>query len=217
MKYIPRVLTSRFDAASLNNLPTKGEFALMKQHKFTCQCCRIICVPTKKYMSAGLEVVTINKVKHVLCILCAQSQYLERPSLSNGGNTPDSNIGVLTVYENYTQGEIIAICRDIHIARLFIANNGGRGINRAAYQAMEDVYNDFYNNVGSIQNITALGIKSQHISGYVSIYKYASPKLMENEEKVFGKVRYIPNTKAFEDVLNYWLSTSYEPIIQKLT
>jgi len=190
---------------------------LMIDLNFTCQCCGIACVPSKSCISAGLEIVTINKQAHVLCILCAQSQYLDRPSLSSKGGVLESNHGTLACYNNYSQGGIISISRDLHIARTYIAQNGGRSKNKSAFQAVDDTANDFDNKVGTIQSVLPLGIKSQHISGYVSTYKYASPELMSKEEEVFGRIRYIPNTSAFEEVLNYWLSTSYQPVINKLT
>jgi hypothetical protein len=163
-------------------------------------------------LSGGLEIVSINNNDYVLCILCAQSQYLERPSAGSS----DSNHGNLACYDNYTQGELISMYRDLHISRLHISKHGHRANNKSLYQVVEDTLTDLENKVSTIQSVVALGIKNQRISGYVSIYKYASPKLISMENDIFGKIRYTPNIYAFEDILNYWYSTSYKSIINQL-
>lgn len=207
--FFPRALYSHTEVGKLNYLPTKSEYKAMKLLNFRCQCCGFCGVPRKEVPGAGLEFVDINKELKLLCLMCSQSQLLTRPILLENGSK-ELNHGRLVYCPEVTQGEIISITRDIQALTIYQKNNPNRAL-RVKIEVYRETYLETI--LKRCANIPTLKINNNDLGGYASLYKYAPPQLLKNENEVFGAVRYIPDDLVFSHVVKHWLNTSYQSII----
>ncbi len=207
--FIPRALTPHHKIASFDNKTTKSEFRAMKSLKFTCSCCGFIGLPTKSVPHANLEFVEVNGSLHLLCILCAQSQHLQR-GVELGSGEVSLNHGVLVYCPELSQGEIISIARDLFLALLYKQQNIGFD----KFGAINEQHNAFIKRLTeNHSNIPSLNISEGHLAGYVSLYKFAPKSLIDREQEVFGSIRYLPSMKVYRTFLEHWLKTSYSSLI----
>ena len=69
-------------------------------------------------------------------------------------------------------------------------------------------------------DIPSMQIRQGDLVGFVNLYKYASPLVLQNEEKVFGNIIYIPDYSYFKEIVRFWFDNQYqshiESVIKKL-
>ncbi|RZD19627.1 hypothetical protein [Pseudoalteromonas sp. MEBiC 03485] len=212
MNFYPKAEKSHSSAGLLTATPTRNEYKGMRILNFTCQCCGFRAVPSKEVPSGGMEFVTINGKLFLLCLMCAQSQMLSRPVTLKNGKL-EYNHGCLVYCPEIPQGKIIEKVRDIYALAMHQSANPNRQL-LAYIEELKQSYIDLL--VKRVSNIPALKVESNYMGGYVSLYKFAPPELLEKGHKVFGGIRYIPNDLVFSHIIQYWLDTSYSSLANKI-
>ena len=208
--FFPRALQSRKTVGVFDYTPTKTEYKAMRVLNFTCQCCNFKCVPTKSNPSCGLEFISINGAMKMLCLMCAQSQMLMRPiGLSSGKR--EYNHGRLVYCPEVSQGKIISVIRDIYCLGQYQKSNPNRALRRYVEELRESYIESI---LSRCTNIPTLKITNNDLVGYASLYKYASPELLNSENEVFGSIRYIPDEVVYSHVIKQWLNTSYKHLLK---
>ena len=212
MTFYPKAEKLHNSAALLTATPTRNEYKGMRALGFKCQCCGFKAVPTKEVPTAGMEFVTVNGKLYLLCLLCAQSQMLSRPVTLKNGKL-EYNHGCLVYCPEVSQGKIIEKVRDIYALALHESKHPNRSL-LAYIDELKQSYIDLL--IKRVSNIPALKIENNYMGGYVSLYKFAPPELLEKGNKVFGGIRYLPNDLVFSHIIQYWLDTSYISLPHKI-
>ena len=120
MKFIPRSLKPKYPIGSLDNKPSKNEFRLMAKREFTCACCGFKSKPTKSIPSGGMEFMVYQGSAYLLCLMCIQSQYIDRPIVQEG----ILNHGRLAYCPTLSQGQVVNLYRDLFCLKLFAEKTG---------------------------------------------------------------------------------------------
>lgn len=178
----------------------------MRCLNFSCQCCRFVAKPNVTVPSAGLEFVEIHGKLFLLCLMCAQSQLLTRP-VQSPSQEGELNHGRLVYCPWFSQGKIISVVRDIYALQHYQKGKN----NRALRSYVDELRQGFIHRlINACKNLPTLKIANNDLVGYAHLYLYASPELLNNEMKVFGGVRYIPDEAQFSQAVLFWTGTSYK-------
>lgn len=201
--FIPRALESRSAVALLDSEISAKEFSAMRKLGFKCQCCGFICKPTHDVMSGGMEFVKVHDQWYLLCLMCAQSQHLTRPVLSEH-NVECFNHGQLVFCPDIPQGKVINIVRDIYSLQLHLEKKRNRPLLEHSIRLRQDFIGSL---IDSCNGLPKLKIERNDLIGYANLYRYAPSSLIANEEEVFGGVRYIPDEAHFSHIVSFWMSS----------
>ncbi|MFA0809417.1 hypothetical protein [Microbulbifer epialgicus] len=204
MYYIKALKREEFEAPekdSLNWNPDTTEFQLLRKNNFTCDCCGLISRPHQEVKSGYMEVCYIEDKNHILCNICAQSQYVGRKV--NGR----PNHGFIFYCPDLTQGQISSLALWSFVAK-YRENQFSQSANRLVSLILSDL-------VEPVSYIIP-GFTSGDVQEFADIYKHLPPKLMETGDQLFSNLKYWPNEIVFEPQIRFWNAASFHNINEDL-
>lgn len=186
---------------SLNWKPSPEQKSILESGSYLCQCCGLQSRSHREYPSGYVEVVVIDDVRHLLCTMCAQSQYLSRPV--NG----KKNHGLVIYCPSLSQGQIIKCAQWAYIAK-YRHNKYEMNANALIGMITKDL-------IAPVEKIIP-GFTSGDVIEFADIYKNMSPLLKNNSDRLFQDLRYWPNEVVFEKQIKFWNVAAFHELTDDL-
>lgn len=179
---------------SLNWNPSSTETVILESANYTCSCCGLTSRPHRDYRSGYMEIIILDEKQHVLCAMCAQTQYLGRSV--NG----KKNHGLIVYCPSLTQGQIIKLAQWAYLSRLR-ANRYAKNANALIGMINKDL-------ISPVEKIVP-GFTSGDVIEFSDIYRNMSPLLKKRAESLFADLRYWPNEIVFEKQIKFWNAAAF--------
>lgn len=173
---------------NLNYHPTELEVKLLKEKRYTCECCGFKSRPHRDHLSGYMELVNIDGRITCLCALCASSQKLGRTVEGSDQH------GLIIYLPQLTQGQLTNLVRICHVSA--VCNLPSRDATKKIlgelnqHTVTEDIY-PFFTSHGGLQSM-------------VEALRFQTPKTKQHSNELFGGLRYLPNRMEYWTIYEFW-------------